>query len=57
MLLTVTGAWNEELIRDTLVGIDADAILQIAVKGQGDDVLFGLGNQRDMGFVLGEIRI
>lgn len=37
-LLTASGQWNEEEVRASFIGIDADAILKIPVRGQGEDV-------------------
>lgn len=37
-LMTPSGAWNEILIRQIFVNVDANAILSTPIKGEGDDV-------------------
>jgi hypothetical protein len=37
-LLTVSGGWNEDRVREILFSIDADAILRIPVRGREDDL-------------------
>lgn len=37
-LLTPSGAWNEELIKQLFVNVDAHAILSTPIRGRGDDV-------------------
>lgn len=37
-LLTPSGEWNEELIKQVFVNVDAHAILSTPVRGLGDDV-------------------
>jgi hypothetical protein len=36
-MLTVSGQWNEDLVRDTFCDFDAEAILQTQVNGRGED--------------------
>lgn len=37
-LLTGSGQWNEDLVRASFFGIDAEAILRIPVRGLGEDL-------------------
>jgi len=37
-LLTSSGVWNEELVKQTFVDVDAHGILSTQVRGHGADV-------------------
>jgi len=48
-LMTNSGQWNEELIREIFISVDAAAILRIPLRSQ-DMMTAGLGSRKSTAF-------